>query len=176
MAEELIEQGRTSIRDVFANQIFETMIGDECVELLSAIGLLEGIKELGIDDLEEKEVSYLLRVLTKPELDGAILVEELLQIMENFGLYDEGQMEAGTDRDPDAATPDGTDLKSKPNADADSSPDGGAQGPSKKGKKDKPMDFSKLDQKSIKIMVMLMLHLLDQNMTTQEFFEEVTYQ
>ena len=38
------------------------------------------------------------------------------------------------------------------------------------------MDFSKLDQKSIKIMVMLMLHLLDQSMTTQEFFEDVTYQ
>ena len=38
------------------------------------------------------------------------------------------------------------------------------------------MDFSKLDQKSIKIMVMLMLHLLDANQTTQEFFAEVTYQ
>ena len=78
MAEELIKQGRASIRDVFANQIFETMIGDDYVELLSPEGLLEGIKELGIDDLEEKEVTYLLRVLTKPELDQAILVEELL--------------------------------------------------------------------------------------------------
>jgi len=32
----------------------------------------------------------LLKVLSKPELDGAILMQELLQIMENFGLYDEG--------------------------------------------------------------------------------------
>ena len=38
------------------------------------------------------------------------------------------------------------------------------------------MDFSKLDQKSIKIMVMLMLHLLDAGLTTQEFFAEVTVQ
>ena len=91
MAEAILKQGRSSMREVFANQIFETMIGEEGpVELLSPAGLLEGIKDLGIDDLEEKEVSYLLRVLTKPELDGAILVEELYQIMENFGLYEDG--------------------------------------------------------------------------------------
>lgn len=53
-------------------------MGEETFELLSPIGLLEGIKILGIDDLEERDVAYLLRVLTKPELDGAILVEELL--------------------------------------------------------------------------------------------------
>lgn len=146
------------------------------VELLSPVGLLEGIKELGIDDLEEKEVSYLLRVLTKPELDGAILVEELLQIMENFGLYDEEPMGAGSDRDPDGGTPDGAGLRARPQAEADSSPDAGPSAAGRKKKADKPMDFSKLDQKSIKIMVMLMLHLLDQNMTTQEFFAEVTYQ
>lgn len=28
--------------------------------------------------------------MSKPELDGAILMQELLQIMENFGLYDDG--------------------------------------------------------------------------------------
>ena len=95
--------------------------------------------------------------------------------MENFGLYDDGQMGPGTDRDPDGGTPDGTELKAKPRADAESSPDVGASAPGRK-KKDKPMDFSKLDQKSIKIMVMLMLHLLDANQTTQEFFAEVTYQ
>ena len=172
MAEELIKQGRTSIRDCFANHIFETMIGDDYVELLSPIGLLEGIKELGIDDLEEKEITYLLRVLTKPELDGAILVEELLQIMENFGLYEDGQMGAGTDQEPDGETPDGAGLMKQPKQSNESSPEAGQT----KKKKEKPMDFSKLDQKSIKIMVMLMLHLLDAGQTTQEFFEEVTYQ
>jgi len=42
------------------------------------MGLLEGIKELGITDLTEQEVDYLLKVLSKPELDGAILMQELL--------------------------------------------------------------------------------------------------
>ena len=31
----------------------------------------------------------MLKVLSKSELDGAIMLEELLQIMANFGLYDE---------------------------------------------------------------------------------------
>jgi len=29
-------------------------------------------------------------VLSKPELDGAILMQEVFAIMENFGIYDEG--------------------------------------------------------------------------------------
>jgi hypothetical protein len=46
--------------------------------LLSAEGLLEGIKDLGIDNLKPIEIQYLLKVLSKPELDGAILMQELL--------------------------------------------------------------------------------------------------
>ena len=41
--------------------------------------------------MSEKDVKYLLRVLTKPELDGAIVMHELLQIMENLGLYDDDE-------------------------------------------------------------------------------------
>jgi len=63
---------------VFAAQIFETEIEGQVIELLSPMGLLKGIESLGIDDLSEKESKYLLRVLTKPELDGAIVVPELL--------------------------------------------------------------------------------------------------
>ena len=112
MAGELMKRGRASIRDAFANQIFEQMIGEDHVALLSPVGLLEGLKELGIDDLQEKEIMYLLKVLTKPDFDQAIVVEELEAIMENFSLYDEGQMPGGdSDRDPDGGTPDGTDLK-----------------------------------------------------------------
>ena len=57
--------------------------------MLSPIGFLEGIKELGVTDLEEVEVACLMRVLTKPNLENAILVKELIVIMENFGIYDD---------------------------------------------------------------------------------------
>lgn len=36
-----------------------------------------------------------MRVLTKPELDGNIVMSELLQIMENLGLYDDDEDEEG---------------------------------------------------------------------------------
>ncbi len=59
--------------------------------MLSPIGFLEGIKELGITDLEEIEVACLMRVLAKPNLENAILLQELVVIMENFGIYEGGE-------------------------------------------------------------------------------------
>jgi hypothetical protein len=60
------------------------------VHTLSPISFLEGIKGLGIIDLEEVEVACLMRVLTKPQLDNHILLSELIQIMENFGIFENG--------------------------------------------------------------------------------------
>lgn len=60
------------------------------LELLSPIGFLEGIKEIGVVDLEEIEVACLMRVLTKPNMNNAILLKELIVIMENFGIFDDG--------------------------------------------------------------------------------------
>lgn len=56
------------------------------LELLSPMGFLEGIKDLGVTDLEEVEIACLMRVLTKPNLESAILLKELIVIMENFGI------------------------------------------------------------------------------------------
>lgn len=77
VAEEIIQQG-TTVRQVFERNIFGAEIDGEQYELLTPMGLLEGIKELGVDDLSEIEENYLLKVLSKPELDGAILMQELL--------------------------------------------------------------------------------------------------
>ena len=62
---------------------------EEVIELLSPIGFLEGVKDLGITDLEELEVACLMRVLTKPELENAIMLKELIVIMDNFGIQDD---------------------------------------------------------------------------------------
>jgi hypothetical protein len=53
------------------------------------MGFLEGIKDLGVTDLEEVEVACLMRVLTKADLENAILLRELIVIMENFGIQDD---------------------------------------------------------------------------------------
>lgn len=70
----------------FGKFIIQQDLEGEILELLSPIGFLEGIKDLGIVDLEEVEVACLMRVLTKADLEHAILLRELIVIMENFGI------------------------------------------------------------------------------------------
>jgi hypothetical protein len=60
---------------VFARSIYSFESDGAQFELLSRVGLLEGIKELGITGLTKQEVDYLLKVLSRPELDGAILMQ-----------------------------------------------------------------------------------------------------
>jgi hypothetical protein len=78
-----------SVRKAFMTYIIKEEIEGMDLELLSPIGFLEGIKNLGVVDLEEIEVVCLMRVLTKPNLENAILLKELIVIMENFGIYDD---------------------------------------------------------------------------------------
>jgi hypothetical protein len=67
----------------------EDGVDGDFIELLTPIGFLEGIKDLGITDLEEVEVACLMRVLTKQDLENAILLRELIVIMDNFGIKDD---------------------------------------------------------------------------------------
>lgn len=88
IAEAIIGKG-LSVRQAFNNFIIREDMEGEVLELLSPIGFLEGIKDLGITDLEEVEVACLMRVLTKADLENAILLRELIIIMENFGIQDD---------------------------------------------------------------------------------------
>ena len=88
IAESILEAG-VSVRQAFSPFIIREDFEGEALELLSPIGFLEGVKELGITDLEEVEVACLMRVLTKADLENAILLRELIVIMENFGIKDD---------------------------------------------------------------------------------------
>lgn len=58
-------------------------IGDQDIELLAPIHFIEGLKTLGIDDFSELEIACLVNLLTRPELDDLILVEELNILKDN---------------------------------------------------------------------------------------------
>jgi len=88
IADEMVKK-KVTVRQVMQPYISLAEIDGEPFELLSPEGLIESIQDLGINELEYEEISYLLKVLQKPELEGAILMQEFLQIMENFGLYDD---------------------------------------------------------------------------------------
>lgn len=53
---------------------------------MSPRGFLEGVRELGFDDVTEMEAACLMKVLAKPELDGSVILNEFILIMENFGI------------------------------------------------------------------------------------------
>lgn len=85
IAEAIIAKG-LSVREAFRKHIVSD---EEEIELVSPIGFLEAVKALGVADLEEVDVACLMRILTKPDLENAILLQELIIIMENFGISDQ---------------------------------------------------------------------------------------
>lgn len=93
MADLINEKGR-SVRGIFTKFSVPEVFPDRTVlELLSPRGFIEGIKEAGIDDLQEFEVACLMRVLSKPELDNSVILNEFVMIMENFGVMDNEEEE-----------------------------------------------------------------------------------
>ena len=44
------------------------------------------MRDIGFDDITELEAACLMKVLAKPELDNAVILNEFVLIMENFGV------------------------------------------------------------------------------------------
>ena len=60
---------------------------------------MEGVKEIGLVDLTQLEAACILRVLSKPELDNAVILNEFVLIMENFGVVENYDDESDDDID-----------------------------------------------------------------------------
>lgn len=89
--------------DYIVKEILESENNEEYeVELISPVGFLECLSGgLGLTELTEKQVHCLMLILVKPELENAILVLDLMMVMENFGIVEEeGQGEQDGDDEP----------------------------------------------------------------------------
>lgn len=145
LAELLIVSGKT-VRSIFSKFAVPEIFPDRTVlELLSPLSFLEGIKELGLDDLQEIEAACLMRVLAKPELENAIILNELALIMENFGVPD-GEEDAEDDYIPDTETESQSAHEEKKDVKARS--------------KKRVYDLKRIDEKGIKILRKLARFLL----------------
>lgn len=101
LADLMIKKSLT-IRQVFTRYSVPEIFSDRTIlELLSPPGLLEGIKDVGLGELQDFEIACLMRVLAKPELDNAVILNEFVMIMENFGVNDTGEGEDSDDYIPD---------------------------------------------------------------------------
>lgn len=170
MAEALIERGRTA-RAVFSKFAVPEQFPDGTVlELLSPIGFLEGVKEAaGAEELSEMEAACLLRVLAKPELDNAIILNEFTMIMENFGVPD-GEAPAAEEEDDD----DFDDYMK--DEDYEESPRGsGKFGRAKPRRRKILLNFDELEEKAHKILRKLARFLLERYMHPREFYGPSIY-
>lgn len=97
-----------TVREAFSKYaVPETLPESKAMlELLPPNAFLEAIKiELGIKELTDLEIACLMRVLAKPELGNAIILNEFALIMENFGV----PLVDGTLSDEEDYCPDGQD-------------------------------------------------------------------
>lgn len=81
--------------------VIDEFEGEYNVIVVQAQDFLSALRTppLSIAELSELEVACLMRVLSKPEIDHAILLNELNLVLENFGIT---RQEGGADSiDPD---------------------------------------------------------------------------
>lgn len=185
MAESLTERGRTA-RSIFLKYSIPEQFPDGTVlELLSPIGFLEGVKEAaGIEDLTEIEAACLLRVLAKPELENAIILNEFTMIMENFGVPDilDDEMAGGLDDEDDEDDYDDyireEDYESDSKKEEEENKDADVGDKPKQDKKlrTKPkrrkiiLKFEDIEPKGHLILVKLARFLLERYMHPREFY------
>lgn len=166
---------------------------------MSPRSFLEGVRELGFDDVTELEAACLMKVLAKPELDNAIILNEFVLIMENFGIpplieEDEYENDYFPDTDAeeekkeepepaktDAQAAEGADKKNETETKLDLDAKDSRAEPNErlrkfaepaKAKKKNPIviKFDVLDEKGMKILKKLARFLLERYMHPREFF------
>jgi hypothetical protein len=88
IAEILIRLGIT-VREVFAKYAVPELLPQTktVIELMVPSAFFEAVRsDLKVTDLTDLEAACMMRVLSKPELGNAIILNEFALIMENFGV------------------------------------------------------------------------------------------
>lgn len=75
-----------SLEDVYGKKLSYKNYEGEKIQILSPDDFIDSFKQLDMGDLDELEIECLLRVLLKPEIDDNIQFNDLVMILENFGV------------------------------------------------------------------------------------------
>lgn len=86
IAKALVDQ-KKSIRETFGTKvsIIEEFEGEENVALIMPNDFLDTIQEIGVSDLINLDIACIMRVLSKPEMNDSIKLDEFEVLMANFG-------------------------------------------------------------------------------------------
>lgn len=81
---------KTGVSKVFGKRckVIDEFEGEPNVLVVQASDFLDALRAppISIAELSELEVACLMRVLSKPEIEHAILLNELIMVLENFGI------------------------------------------------------------------------------------------
>ena len=75
-----------TLSSLYGEMLEDWELNGEVVKAVSPDNFIESFKTLGITSLAELEIEWLLRVLVKPEINDMILFNDLVMILENFGV------------------------------------------------------------------------------------------
>jgi len=178
---DLLHIASKTVRQVFLKYSQPELFKDGSIlELMSPRGFLEGVRDIGFDDVTEMEAACLMKVLAKPELDNSVILNEFVLIMENFGVpvvAEEDEYENDYTPDSDAETEkkdEDTEMKKKEEDAGTLSPTEDhkkfSEQPKGKGKNVITINFDILDEKGNKILKKLAKFLLERYMHPREFF------
>lgn len=162
ISDELAAKDMT-IKDLFAEHIMVEVIEDQDIELLAPIHFIEGIKKLGINDFTELEIACLVNLLTRPELDDLILVEELNILRDTSKLRESiGEMLEKSNQSPFRGH-DEADLEEHERA------------ASNERNRRKAMNFEKIGDRSVCVIFLLTEYLLRNNMSLFTLYDGKIY-
>ena len=84
---DLLHMHQRTVKQAFLKYAQPEQFKDGSVlELISPRSFLDGVKDIGFDDVTELEAACLMKVLAKPELENSVILNEFVLIMENFGI------------------------------------------------------------------------------------------
>lgn len=182
---DLLHLHEKTVKQVFLKYSQPEQFKDGSVlELISPRGFLEGVREVGFEDVTEMEAACLMKVLSKPELENAVILNEFVLIMENFGIppfTEEEEFENDYSPDSDEEKRDDDAEKKEDEAKEEGKEEMKSNltelneklkkfGEQKKSKNPLVIKFEILDEKAQKMLKKLARFLLERYMHPREFF------
>ncbi len=158
IAEQMLER-KLTIRTLYGSSIYKEQVNGDATELLSSEDFLQGLKQLGMEDLEEVEQQCLVKVLAISDDDRAIRVGDLLQILEDYGVHENSGPLAAPEND--TAAP----------------PEGEQPPPQQEPEQKAPagLDFAGLDKVSMVLMLALTEYLIKENVPLYDLLGDAVY-
>lgn len=145
-------------RDLTSSKLFKHCIQskqqiDEEIDIIKTSDFIEGLSRLEIMDFTEQDLKWLIRVLEKPYLDNSIQLQDLKDILENFGVKEHPEQNIEEDQN---------DKELSENND-------------QKKQKKKQINYEKLEKDSIFVLSLFTDYLLDSDISVYEYFDGVIY-